>query len=51
MFQANGYPKLFVHGALYKPREEEISDKATDEEEKPKLLFLPYVKGVSERIE
>ena len=50
VFQANGYPKSLVHGTLYKPREKPTPNATTSEEEKPKLLYLPYVKGVSERI-
>ena len=46
VFQANGYPKPLVHGTLYKPREEQSPNATTsEEEEKPKLLYLPYIKG------
>ena len=51
VFQANGYPKSFVYSVLYKSRGEPTPSETTDEEEKPKILYLPYVKGVSERIE
>ena len=53
VFKQNGYPKNLVHRILHRPPPNQSRPDTTDEddEEKPKRLFLPYVKGVSERIE
>ena len=48
VFWVNGYPKSLVSGVLHKPLRQPPPHDPTDDKE-TKLLFLPYVKGVSER--
>ena len=49
VFKANGYPKSLVSSVLQKPHRQHPRDRAADDKELK--LLLPYVKGVSERIE
>ena len=54
VFESNGYPSVFVRRVLDEPPtwNNGSADKIEEEEEsKPKVLYLPYVRGVSERIE
>ena len=54
VFKQNGYPANIVHRALYRPpnpSRSEPADNDSEESRTMKMLFLPYVKGVSERIE
>lgn len=56
VFQSNGYPSKFVRRVLDKPPTRNIrrvgeEEEAEKEENKPKILYLPYVRGVNERIE
>lgn len=60
VFQMNGYPKPLVRRTLSRTplsssEKEGVGDNVDDdvnaETERPKILCLPYIKGVSERIE
>ena len=48
-FIGNGYPRAFVRPALKQrtPREPDDNDNET---ERPPMVYLPYVAGISERI-
>ena len=49
-FQSNGYPTWVVQKVLSKRRQPSTPEPSEDNE-KPKTLFLPYVKGLSEKID
>ena len=53
VFESNGYPSVFVRWVLDQPptRNNGSADKIEEEESKPQVLYLPYVQGVSEKIE
>ena len=56
VFRQNGYPKKVIQRALHrppKPNNPEPMNEAEESEDRTdtKKIFLPYVKGVSERIE
>ena len=54
VFQSNGYPSAFIRQVLDQPPTQNngSADKIEEEEEsKPKILHLPFIQGVSERIE
>ena len=60
VFTANGYPKLLTRRTLNKPLKEKTQPQqspddegpeAEQEEEKKNMLLLPYIKGVSEKID
>ena len=54
IFESNGYPTSFVRRVLNQPptRNNGSTCKTEEgEESKPKVLYLPYIRGVSERIE
>ena len=54
VFQKNGFPKELVQKTLYKPSSQGTRDKdnhTLPEEERPKVLCTPYVRGLSERID
>ena len=48
--QRNGYPAAFVRSASQESKPRERDPKEAQGEEKPTLMMLPYVAGVSERI-
>ncbi len=59
VFGSNGYPRAFIQSAIKRIPHTDVKEEQTDkmkrgeeerEEEKPKMLYLPYVRGVSERI-
>ena len=49
VFEANGFPGKLVRKTLTKPQRQQTCE--PDEEEPPKTLQLPYVRGLSEKIE
>ena len=49
VFEANGFPEKVVRKTLTKPQRQQTCE--PDEEEPPKTLHLPYVRGLSEKIE
>ena len=49
VFEANGFPGKLVRKTLTKPQRQQTCE--PDEEEPPKTLHLPYVRGLSEKIE
>ena len=49
VFVANGFPEKLVRKTLTKPQRQQTCE--PDEEEPPKTLQLPYVRGLSEKIE
>ena len=49
VFEANGFPEKLVRKTLTKPQRQQTCE--PDEEEPPKTLQLPYVRGLSEKIE
>ena len=51
MFHSNGYPKTLVRRVLSRIPTSNTVDAETDDTEGPKLLCLPYIQGVSEKIE
>ena len=51
VFQANGYPAQMVNRTLRNRPHAPHSSTRTEEQTTPKFLHLPYVRGVSERIE
>ena len=56
VFHSNGYPKPLVKRVLSKTppsrsKDEDENDRSTTDTERPKVLCLPYVQGMSERIE
>ena len=54
VFQSNGYPKRLVRRVLSKiPPNEPVGDDTSDttDTKGPKVLCLPYVQGISEKIE
>ena len=54
VFRQNGYPKKMIQRALNrtpKPSHSETIDEDQEDTDAKKKIFLPYVKGVSERIE
>ncbi|KAJ8023755.1 hypothetical protein HOLleu_36289 [Holothuria leucospilota] len=46
----NDYPAHYVHRAVKKQTQQQITNKKASEEYNKGLTFMPYVKGVSERI-
>ena len=52
VFQANGYPAQMVNRTLRnRPHAPHSSTQTAEQTTTPKFLHLPYVRGVSERIE
>lgn len=57
VFERNAYPRTFIIPILNRPPKHSATGDNTEgdvenkEEKKPKLLYLPYVQGISERIE
>ena len=51
VFKANGFPEKLVRKTLSKPRRQQIREQPLEEEEPPKTLHIPYVRGLSEKIE
>ena len=51
VFQANGFPEKLVRKTLSKPQRQQIREQPPEEEEPPKTLHIPYVRGLSEKIE
>ena len=51
VFHSNGYPKALVRRVLSITPTSNTMDAETDDTEGPKLLCLPYIQGVSEKIE
>ena len=53
-FKANGYPPCLILKGLHQQNRhppQPSQDDTTSQEERPKLLYLPYVKGISEHIQ
>ena len=50
VFKANGYPKSLVNGVFQRPHAQPTQNNQTGDKES-KLVFLPYIKVVSEGIE
>ena len=51
VFEANGFPRLAVAKVLSRTRREPPQSAVEDEGEEKKVMFFPYVHGISERIE
>ena len=51
VFKANGFPEKLVRKSLSKPRRQQIRGQPPEEEEPLKMLHIPYVWGLSEKIE
>ena len=51
VFQANGYPQNLIHKELYRHKQPQATREETEQEEKPKRIFLPYVQRISEHIQ
>ena len=49
VFEANGFPEKLDRKSLTKPQRQQTCE--PDEEEPPKTLHLPYMRGLSEKIE
>ena len=49
-FQSNGYPSWVIHRALIKEKKSRKEHNQEDGE-KPKTLYIPYIKGFSEKVE
>lgn len=50
IFQANGYPKSTINKVLYSKHQPQSPPTQTEPEQKPKIFFTPYVRGISEKI-
>ena len=51
VFQSNGYPKSTIKRVLHaKPRSQPLPSQTEPEQQEKKVLFTPYVRGISEKI-
>ena len=51
VFEADGFPEKLARKTLSKPRRQQIREQPLEEEEPPKTLHIPYMRGLSEKIE